>query len=86
MRTQTIPPEYSKQADKYLLSLDKKSEQRIKNSIEKIPMGDIVPFKAKAGYFRLRVGNHRILFRWINENQILIAIIDHRGQVYKKGV
>jgi mRNA-degrading endonuclease RelE of RelBE toxin-antitoxin system len=86
LKKQILPPEYSKQADKYLNNLDSKSEQRIKDSIEKIPSGDIIPYKAKAGYFRLRVGSHRILFRWVNDIQILIAVIDSRGQVYKKGV
>ena len=86
MRVQKLPPEYSKQADKYLKDLDKKTERRIKDGIEKIPAGDIIPYKAKAGYFRLRVGNYRILFKWLNDEQILIAIIDSRGQAYKKGV
>ena len=86
MRTQKLAPEYSKQADKYLIGLDVKNEQRIKTAIEKIPEGDIVPYKAHAGYYRLRVGKHRILYRWLNEEQLLIAIIDNRGQVYKKGV
>ena len=35
MRVQKLPPEYSKQADKYLSGLDKKTEQRLKDSIEK---------------------------------------------------
>ena len=86
MRFQKLPPEYSKQADKYLNSLDRKMEQKLKDSIEKIPSGDIIPYKAKAGYFRLRVGNYRVLFKWLNNEQILIAVIDSRGQAYKKGV
>ena len=86
LRVQSLPPEYSKQADKFLAGLDQKTEQRIKEKIEKIPEGDIVPYKGKAGYFRLRVGDYRILFSWINSEQILIAVIDNRGQVYKKGV
>ena len=86
MRVQRLPPEYSKQADKYLSGLDKKTELRLKDSIEKIPDGDIIPYKARVEYFRLRVGNYRILFKWLNNDQILIAIIDSRGQAYKKGV
>ena len=86
MKVQKLPPEYSKQAGKYLESLDKKTQQRLKDGIEKIPAGDIVPYKARAGYFRLRLGRYRLLFKWINEEQIFIAVIDSRGQVYKKGV
>jgi hypothetical protein len=36
VRIQKLPPEYSKQADKYLNSLEKKTEQRLKEGIEKI--------------------------------------------------
>ena len=86
MRTQKLPPEYSKQADKYLDGLDQKTEQRLKDGIEKIPQGDIIPYKSLAGYFRLRIGKYRILFRWLNSDQILITLIDSRGQAYKKGV
>ena len=86
MKIQKLPPEYSKQADKFLSGIDKKSEQRIKVGIEKIPNGDIIPYRGRDGYFRLRIGNFRILFNWLNDEQILIAVIDSRGQVYKKGV
>ena len=86
MKFQKLPPEYSKQADRYLNDLNKKAEQRLRESIEKIPAGDIIPYKARAGYFRLRVGNYRILFKWLSDEQILIVVIDSRGQVYKKGV
>ena len=86
MREQKLPPEYSKQADKYLAGLDRKTEQRIKRGIEKIPAGDIIPYKALSGYFRLRVGGHRILFKWLSGEQIQITLVDSRGQAYKKGV
>ena len=49
MRIQKLPPEYSKQADKYLDSLDQKTEQRLKDGIERIPQGDIIPYKALVG-------------------------------------
>jgi len=86
MKEQRSDPEYTKQADKYLSGLDKKSEERLKKAIEKIPVGDIIPYKGHVGYFRLRVGTHRILFKWITDEQILISVIDSRGQIYKKGV
>ena len=85
-RIQKLPPEPSRQAKKFLESLDSKIRVRIKEGIEKIPEGDIVPYKGKKGYFRLRVGAYRVIFRWISDEQILIAIIENRGEVYKKGV
>ena len=47
------------------------------------PGGDIKPFSGQPGYFRLRVGNYRALYR-IEDNTILVTNIDPRGQVYKK--
>ena len=86
MKTQKLPPEYSKQAGKYIESLERKIQQRLKDGIEKIPIGDIVPYKARMGYFRLRIGGYRILFSWLNDEQVYVAVIDSRGQAYKKGV
>ena len=60
MRAQKLPPRPSKQAKKFLDGLDAKSQQRLKDSIEKIPLGDIKPYKGKQGYFRLRIGDYRI--------------------------
>jgi len=48
-----------------------------------IPEGDILPYKSKKGYFRLRVGDYRIIFTWISDKQISIASIDPRGGAYK---
>ena len=86
MKTQKLPPKPSKQVKKYLDGLDAKTQQRLKNGIEKIPEGDIIPYKGAPGYFRLRIGDYRVLFKWLSDEQILVAVIDSRGQAYKKGV
>ena len=86
MKVQKVLPEYSKQAGKYLDGLDKKTQQRLKDGIEKVPAGDIIPYRARASYFRLRLGGYRILFKWLSHEQIFVALIDSRGQAYKKGV
>lgn len=86
MKIQKKPPEYSKQAAKFLSRQDVFTKLRIKTSIEKIPCGDIIPYRANKKYSRLRVGNYRILFSWVTDAQIFVAVIDGRGQVYKKGV
>ena len=85
MKLQKKPPEYSKQAAKFLSKQDVFTKMRIKTSIEKIPDGDI-PYQANKKYSRLRVGGYRILFNWVTDEQIFVAVIDGRGQVYKKGV
>ena len=47
------------------------------------PKGDITALSGCPGYFRLRVGSYRALFR-IEDNTIFVTNIDPRGQVYKK--
>lgn len=91
MKTQEVLPEYSKQADKYLSALDKKSEQKLKEAIEEIPNGNIKPYTGHPPYFRLVVRHnkvsYRVIFKWIldskGKNQVYIAKIKPRGDVYK---
>ena len=80
-----MKPIYSKQAAKYLNSLNASAQQRIRNGISKIPKGDIEPYESAKSYYRLRVGKYRVVYKWLDEGQILISIIDTRGQAYKKG-
>ena len=86
MRLQTKPPVPSKQVIKFLNGLDVKTQYRLKDGIEKIPQGDIMPYAGNKEYFRLRIGKYRILFKWIDESQIFVSLIDSRGQIYKRGV
>jgi mRNA interferase RelE/StbE len=74
-------------ADKYLCRLNANDRDRIDDEIEGLekepPEGDIRPLKWQPGYFRLKVGGYRLLFRK-NENGILITRIGPRGQAYSK--
>jgi mRNA-degrading endonuclease RelE of RelBE toxin-antitoxin system len=45
--------------------------------------GDIKPIIGQTGYFRARMGNYRILFRY-EDNTVFVTNIDPRGQAYKK--
>ena len=47
------------------------------------PDGDIKPLVGQPGYFRLRIGNYRVLYR-IENSTIFVTNIDPRGQAYKK--
>ena len=47
------------------------------------PEGDIRPLAGQPGYFRLRVGGYRALYR-IEDNIIFVTNIDPRGQAYGK--
>jgi len=79
------PPEYSKQAAKYISTLDRTSKQRIKEGCEKIPKGDIKPLKGAPGVYRLRVGDWRILFSYIESKNVYVREIKPRGGIYKGG-
>ena len=74
-------------AAKYLERLDATDKNRFKAAFAELakepPKGDIRPYEGNPGYFRLRVGNYRALFR-IEGNNIFVTNIDPRGQVYKK--
>ena len=77
--------EFSKAAVKYINNLDKPSKQRIKRGIEGIPGGDIKPLLGNAGLYRLRIGDWRIVFSYLDGNTVLIEKIGPRGGVYKGG-
>ena len=74
---------YSRASVKVINSMDKATKQRIKAGIEKLPAGDIKPYKGSPGTYRLRVGDWRILFSYPEDGIILIEKIGPRGDVYK---
>ena len=74
---------YARAAVKAINGMDKATKQRIKAAVEKIPEGDIKPFKGSPGTYRLRVGGWRILFSYPERDIILIDKIGPRGDVYK---
>jgi mRNA interferase RelE/StbE len=76
-------PEYSKQAENYLNKQSPKQLQRIKQAINKLPLGDVKKLKGIENAYRLRVGSVRILFERNNKN-IYVVKIDNRGDVYKQ--
>lgn len=75
--------EYSKKAVKYINSTDKATKKRLKEAIEKIPLGDIKKLQGVKDGYRLRVGDLRVLFT-IEEDLIYIDNIIPRGQAYKR--
>lgn len=74
---------YAKAAVKVINGMNRPTKQRIKAGIEKLPQGDIKPFKGSPGTYRLRVGDWRILFSYPEDDTILIEKIGPRGGVYK---
>ena len=75
--------QYAKTAVKVINGMDRVTKQRIRNAIEKIPLGDIKPLKGSDGSFRLRVGDWRIIFSYPVDGLILIEKIGSRVEIYK---
>jgi len=74
---------FHRQAVKDLERLDVPTKQRIKQGIEGIPNGDIIPLQGCPGLYRLRVGNWRIVFSYPEAETVLIEKITPRGSAYK---
>ena len=73
----------NKKAEKYINSADSSTKQRLKAAIAKLPaFGDIKKLSGYDNFYRLRVGDLRVLFTYENED-IIILDIKPRGQVYK---
>ena len=74
-------------AEKYLGRLQSADRERFDaafNDLEQEPPeGDIKPYEGSPGVLRLRVGNYRAIFKYV-DNHILVTHIEPRGQAYKK--
>lgn len=74
-----------KAAQKFIDKQPPKQRERIISAIKKLPHeGDIDTYKAHEGYYRLRVGNYRVLYT-VERNILTITVssVNNRGQVYK---
>jgi len=79
---------YSKKALKYLLKLQPKLRDRIRNTIRKIADGNTQGLNIVAmqdvDAFRVRIGDHRVIYEINDDELVLIVIkIGARGDVYK---
>lgn len=76
---------YSKSAVKAIEALDRPTKQRIRAAIEGLPEGDVKVMQGfQDGRQRLRVGKYRVIYRYVQENQLEIMNIGSRGDIYKK--
>ena len=74
-------------ADKYIDRLPQPDRARFDaafaNLCKNAPEGDVKPYKGSPGVLRLRVGNYRAIFKFV-DNSILVTHIEPRGQAYTK--
>ena len=92
MKNKVDEVRYSKAAQKFIKTRDAKEKQRIRtiidNNLKQLPAtGDIKPLEGYSdGRKRLRLGSIRIIFRYDEDNALLIlSILDigNRGDIYK---
>jgi mRNA interferase RelE/StbE len=81
----------SRQAHKFIIGLEKPQARRVTQEmgdLRSYPFFDVphdlAKLKGRRGYYRLRVGDIRIVFRVFDEEkEIYVEKIDYRGRVYK---
>jgi mRNA interferase RelE/StbE len=75
----------SKNALKFINKQDIQKKTRILSAIYGLPKGDVKKLKGYTEYYRLRVGDVRVVFTR-NDKELLILVIDigNRGQVYEE--
>lgn len=78
--------EFDKNTVKFLSKQSRSNKERIFNAIARLPFErNIKAMQGYAGYYRLRVGDYRIIYTVNNEILIIRIIrIGNRGDIYKK--
>lgn len=75
---------YTKRAVKEISTLNEPLKSRIETGINNLPDGDVKKLEGYATYFRLRVGEFRVIFDWPDEVSIVILSVASRGQAYRR--
>lgn len=75
-----------KDAQKFLKKLPRPDETRVLKAIAKLPdEGDRKQMKGHPSFFRLRVGDYRIIYT-VDNGQLIVRVVDagNRGQIYNR--
>ena len=75
-----------KPAQKFILKQPQQQQIRLLSAIKRLPNeGDRKTMKGYPGYFRLRVGDYRVIYTVENDKLIVRVVnVGNRGDVYKK--
>lgn len=74
-----------KNVEKFIRKQSKEMQKRILIAINKLPEGDVKKLKGFGNYYRLRVGDIRVIFQKDGDRlKILVIDIGNRGQIYNK--
>lgn len=74
-----------KPAQKFILKQPPQQQKRLLAAIKGLPNNwDIKPLKGKSGFFRLRVGDYRIIYT-VDNGLLIVYVIaaGNRGDIYK---
>lgn len=74
-----------KRAAKFIQKQTPANQKRILQAISKLPFeGDVKPYQTHIGYYRLRVGDFRIIYT-VQEALVTVRVTDagNRGDIYK---
>ncbi len=74
-----------KRARKFIEKQPPNQQKRILRAISHLPeLGDIKQLKGRTDFFRLRVGDYRIIYR-VDNDVLTVVVTDagNRGQIYK---
>ena len=77
--------EIDKRAVKFIAKQPKPQRERLFRAIHRLPfIGDIKAMQGYAGFYRLRVGDYRVIYT-VNDDVLLVRVIEvgNRGDVYK---
>ena len=77
-----MKPKFDRLAVKQIEKLDGSMKQRIKEGIEKLPLGDIERLAGSKVRFRLRVGGYRVFFTMVGKSIVINEVLP-RGSSYK---
>ncbi len=74
-----------KRAQKFIHKLPKSDKERLLKAIYYLPDGDIKHMQGHNNYYRLRVGDYRVIYTIDNDKLIIcVADIGNRGDIYKR--
>lgn len=77
---------FDKPAQKFILKQPPAQRLRLLSAINRLPdEGDRKAMKGYNGYFRLRVGDYRVIYT-VEHERIIVRILNigNRGDIYKK--
>ena len=77
--------EIDKRAVKFISKQPKPQQLRLFKAIYRLPfVGDIKAMKGHVGFYRLRVGDYRVIYT-VNNDVLLVQVIEigNRGDIYK---